>query len=183
MSLILEWLSFQEKFWYFWLFFGLNVAIYAYFGQAFMCLVKDTPTAGALVGALIGYNVFFSGLIVKPQYFVGPFQLGFWTAPGRFAFEGLAITQFKDIDIPVTATFGSPFFYANGCNRTLFLEASANGTALECQGTMDEYVQFYFGGRFVLDHFWLDVGCLLGYLLLSRILSYWALKRFNYSNS
>ena len=135
------------------------------------------------MGALIGYNVFFSGLIVKPQYFVGPFQLGFWTAPGRFAFEGLATSQFKDIDLPVVASFGSPWFYAAGCNRTLFLEATLNNTDLICEGTMDEYVNFYFGGRFKYQNFWLDVGCLLGYLLLSRILSYWALKKFNYSNS
>jgi ABC-type multidrug transport system permease subunit len=63
-----------EQFGLFWVFFILNVAIYSYFGQAFICLVKDTATAGALVGALIGYNIFFSGLVVKPQYFVGPFQ-------------------------------------------------------------------------------------------------------------
>lgn len=30
-----------EKFFIFWAFFTLNVAIYAYFGQAFICLVKD----------------------------------------------------------------------------------------------------------------------------------------------
>lgn len=136
------------------------------------------------MGALIGYNVFFSGLIVKPQYFVGPFQLGFWTAPGRFAFEGLVITQFKDIDLPVEATVGSPFFYETGCNRTEFDMASAAGlTNVTCQGTMDDYVEFFFGGRFTLDHFWIDLGCLFGYLILSRVLSYWALKRFNYSNS
>ncbi len=91
------------KFGLFWVFTILNIATYTYFGQAFICLVKDVPTAGALMGALIGYNVFFSGLIVKPQYFSGPFQLGLWTAPGRFAFEGIAMTQFSDLDILVIA--------------------------------------------------------------------------------
>lgn len=159
------------------MFFTLNVAIYAYFGQAFICLVKDIPTAGALVGALIGYNVFFSGLIVKPQYFVGPFQLGFWTAPGRFAFEGLAVSQFDDITVPVEAEPGSPFFYALNCtNATIIADGS-------CRGDMNDYVGFYFGGKFTPDHFWIDVGALLGYLVLSRILSYWALYKFNYSNS
>jgi ABC-type multidrug transport system permease subunit len=65
-----------NKWFSFFLYFGLNMATYTYFGQAFICLVKDIPTAGALVGALIGYNVFFSGLVVRPQYFSGPFQLG-----------------------------------------------------------------------------------------------------------
>lgn len=49
------------KFGIFWAFTILNLANYTYFGQAFICLVKDVPTAGALMGALIGYNVFFSG--------------------------------------------------------------------------------------------------------------------------
>lgn len=165
----------SKKFWYFFLFFTLNVAIYAYFGQAFICLVRDVPTAGALVGALIGYNVFFSGLIVKPQYFAGPFQLGFWTAPGRFAFEGLAITQFQGIEVPVMAETSSPFFWHMNCTHPV------NST--NCSGPMDEYVDFYFGGKFTEDHLWLDVGALLGYLVLSRFLSYFALYKFNYSNS
>lgn len=80
---------------WFFLFFGLNIATYTYFGQAFMCMVRDTNTAGALVGALIGFNVFFSGLVVRPQYFVGPFLVGFWTSPGRFAYEAIIITQFR----------------------------------------------------------------------------------------
>lgn len=132
------------------------------------------------MGALIGYNVFFSGLIVKPQYFVGPFQLGYWTAPGRFAFEGLAMTQFKDLDIPVKAQFQSPFFYELGCNVTEYELAPDEAS---CEHTMARYVEFYFGGRFKGSNFWLDVGVLLGYLLLSRILSYYALYKFNYSNS
>jgi hypothetical protein len=140
--------------------------------------VKDIPTAGALVGALIGYNVFFSGLIVKPQYFTGPFQLGYWTAPGRFAFEGLVITQFNNLSIPVVPQVGSPFFYHQNC--TTLLDPP---DVSQCNGTMTEYVDFYFGGRFTIDHFWLDLGALFGFLLLSRILSYWALGRFNYTNS
>ena len=104
------------KFGIFWSFTILNLANYTYFGQAFICLVKDVPTAGALVGALIGYNVFFSGLIVKPQYFSGPFQLGLWTAPGRFAFEGITMSQFSGVNIPVIAEPFSPYFFYLGCD-------------------------------------------------------------------
>lgn len=106
-----------EKFRYFWLFFTLNVAIYAFFGQAFICFVPDVPTSGALVGALIGYNIFFSGYIVKPPYFRGPFQLGLWTAPGRFAFGGIVTTQFDGVMDPVQATQGSPFFFHLQCGN------------------------------------------------------------------
>lgn len=164
-----------EQFGMFWVFFTLNVAIYSYFGQAFICLVKDTPTAGALVGALIGYNIFFSGLVVKPQYFVGPFQLGYWTAPGRFALEGLVITQFADNDTPVFPRFASPYFFYLNCTLDEIPE--------ECPGTIDDYVNYFFGGRFSLDHFWMDVFVLLGYMILAKFVTEFALWKFNYVNT
>jgi ABC-type multidrug transport system ATPase subunit len=162
-----------EKFFLFWLFFTLNVAIYGFFGQAFICMVPDIPTSGALVGALIGYNVFFSGFIVKPQYFTGPFQLGLWTAPGRFAYEGITMTQFENINVPVYAEPLSPFFFSLNCTD---VEES-------CAGTMDEYVSFYFGGKFTIDNFWLDLFVLIGYVLLARFLIWFSLKKFNYVNT
>jgi ABC-type multidrug transport system permease subunit len=159
----------------FWVFFTLNVAIYSYFGQAFICLVKDTPTAGALVGALIGYNIFFSGLVVKPQYFVGPFQMGYWTAPGRFALEGLVTTQFADNDTPVIPEFASPYFFYRNCTTDKVPE--------DCLGTIDDYVNFFFGGWFTLDNFGMDVGVLLGYMILAKFVTEFALWKFNYVNT
>lgn len=129
-----------KKFGLYWVFTILNLANYTYFGQAFICLVKDIPTAGALVGALIGYNVFFSGLVVKPQNFNGPFKLGLWTAPGRFAFEGITMSQFADVDIPVIAQPYSPYFFSLGCDET----TATNNEP--CEGDMDGFVKFYFGG-------------------------------------
>lgn len=162
-----------EKFFYFYLFFTLNVAIYSFFGQAFICLVADIPTSGALVGALIGYNVFFSGYIVKPQYFTGPFQLGLWTAPGRFAFEGIAMTQFDGITVPVVAEYRSPFFFNLNCTEREEV----------CSGPMDEYVSFYFGSKFSLENYWMDVFVLIGYVFLARLLIWYSLKKFNYVNT
>lgn len=168
----------SSKFFIFWVFFTLNVAIYSYFGQAFICVVKDIPTSGALVGALIGYNVFFSGLIVKPQYFSGPFQLGLWTAPGRFALEGITMNQFIGVTQEVTAEQQSPWFFFLGCNST-------DPTSIDnCSGTMETYVvDYYFGTKFSPDNFWLDVGALLGYLVFARFLTWFALKKFNYVNT
>ena len=78
------------NFFLFWLFFTLNVAIYTFFGQAFICLVADVPMSGALVGTLIGFNIFFSGYIVTAQNFgAGFFKIGLWTAPGRYVYEVL----------------------------------------------------------------------------------------------
>lgn len=167
-----------SKFFIFWVFFVLNVAIYSYFGQAFICLVKDIPTAGALVGALIGYNVFFSGLIVKPQYFVGPFQLGYWTAPGRFVLEGITMNQFEGLTAIVEARDQSPFFFFLNCTSDEALQTTP------CRGTMEEYaIDYYFGGRFKPSNFWLDIGVCIGYLVLARFLTWWSLKKFNYVNT
>lgn len=162
-----------QQFFFFYLFFTLNVAIYAFFGHAFICLVPDIPTSGALVGALIGYNVFFSGFIVKPQYFTGPFQLGLWTAPGRFVYEGITMTQFDGVTVPVIAEPQSPFFFSLNCTNV----------DAQCEGTMDEYVSFYFGGKFSPDNFWLDFYVLIGYVFLARLLIWFSLKRFNYVNT
>jgi hypothetical protein len=166
-----------SKFGEFWVFFVLSLCTYTYFGQAFICLVKDVPTAGALVGALIGYNVFFSGLIVRPQQFSGPFQLGLWTAPGRFAFEGIAMSQFAGINTAVVPQPFSPYYFYLGCGDNF------DTVNTQCTGTMDSYVQFFFGGKFSENNFWLDLGVLLGYLVLARLLTWFALKKFNYVNT
>jgi len=57
----------------FWSFFTFNLAIYSYFGQAFMCSVKGMGTAQILAAIFIGLNNLFSGLIVRPQYLSGEF--------------------------------------------------------------------------------------------------------------
>jgi ABC-type multidrug transport system permease subunit len=123
----------------FWVFFTLNVAIYSYFGQAFICLVRDIPTSGALVGALVGYNIFFSGFVVNPQNFVGPFQLGLWTAPGRFAYEGLVMSQLHGVEAPVSAEYQSPYYFSLNCT---------GGADVPCVGNVTGYVQFTFGDKF-----------------------------------
>jgi hypothetical protein len=153
------------------------VATYTYFGQAFICLVKDTPTAGALVGALIGYNIFFSGLVVRPQYFEGPFQLGYWTAPGRFALEGMVTTQFDNNTLPVIPEPLSPYFFELGCNENFTVAEQG------CQGTIEGYVTYFFGGRFTIKNFGMDVGVLFAYMILAKMATELALWKFNYVNT
>jgi hypothetical protein len=176
-----------EQFGLFWVFFTLNIAIYNYFGQAFICLVKDTPTAGALVGALIGYNIFFSGLVVRPQYFVGPFQLGYWTAPGRFALEGLVVTQFAGNEGPVIPQYASPYFFYLNCTADISPDqlpfSAEEALPMDCLGTIDDYVNYFFGGRFTIDNFWIDVVVLLAYMILAKFVTEFALWKFNYVNT
>ena len=118
--------------------------------------------------------MFFSGLVVRPQYFEGPFQLGYWTAPGRFAYEGIVVTQFRDLDFKVVAEPYSPFFYYLGC------------TSMEdepCIGTMEAYVDFFFGGRFNDSNLPIVIAVLIFCLLLARFFCWLSLWKLNYVNT
>lgn len=79
----------------------------------------------------------------------------------------------------------SPFWYYSGCNATYSLGNSSTVVLDDgdCGKSMSEYVDFYFGGRFKEENFWLDVGVLLAYLFAARALCYFALYKFNYTNS
>jgi ABC-type multidrug transport system ATPase subunit len=161
------------KWFMFFLWFALNIGTYTYFGQAFICMVRDIPTASALVGALIGFNVFFSGLVVRPQYFVGVFQIGFWTAPGRFVYEGVVVSQFVGLKYTVVATPYSPYWYSLDCTDP---EAT-------CEGNMESYVNFFFGGKFVRAHQPIDLGVTFFCLFLARLALWASLKYLNYVNT
>lgn len=162
-----------DKWFMFFLYFALNIACYTYFGQAFMCMVRDIPTAGALVGALIGFNVFFSGLVVRPQYFVGIFQLGYYTAPGRYVFEGVVATQFTGLQYPVIASSQSPYWFSLNCTNP----------EEDCVGTMESYVNFFFGGKFTIRDQALDLGVLFFCLALARFALWLSLWKLNYVNT
>jgi hypothetical protein len=102
-------------------------------------------------------------------------QLGYWTAPGRFALEGLVTTQFYEDDTPVMAQYASPYWFHINCTIDTLPE--------DCQGTISDYVDFLFGGRFTLDNFWIDVGVLLFYMILAKGVQEFALYYFNYVNT
>jgi ABC-type multidrug transport system permease subunit len=161
-----------NRFFMFFLYFSLNVGVYTYFGQAFICLVRDISTAAALVGALIGFNLFFSGLIVRPQNNV-MFLIGFWTAPGRYVYEGVVTSQFHGEMQPVIATPYMPYWFSLNCTNP----------QTECEGTLENYVNFFFSGHFSINHQWLDISVLIFCLVLARLLLWLSLWKFNYGNT
>lgn len=162
-----------RKFFCFWGFFTFNIAIYSYFGQAFMCLVPGMATAQILCSVFIGINNFFSGLIVRPQYLKGFWSIPFYLTPGHYVFEGLVASQYYQNASPVIATPGSDFFKYLNCN---------NDQGSPCVGTVEQYIDVFFGGQFTYQHIlWPDAVALGIFLVLARLLTYWALKRFNFA--
>jgi ABC-type multidrug transport system ATPase subunit len=158
----------------FWGFFTFNLALYSYFGQAFMCLVRGMGTAMILASVFIGINNFFSGLIVRPQYIVGFFVVPYYITPGHYVYEGLMVSLFDGDNRTVVANQGSDFYD--------YLDCSQDGVD-PCQGTVDQYFNVFFGGKYNRGNISLDIGVLTAFLILARLATFLALKYFNYTSS
>jgi ABC-type multidrug transport system ATPase subunit len=155
----------------FWGFFTFNIAIYSYFGQAFVACVPTVPTAQILAAVFIGLNNFFSGLIVRPQYLSSFFEIPYWITPGHYVYEGLVIAAFHDDQREVVADPGSDFYVYLMCDD---LNA-------QCVGTIDDFINVFFGGKFSRSHLWYDIVALTLFLIAARVLTFFALRHFNYT--
>lgn len=160
----------------FWGFFTFNFAIYSYFGQAFVCLVKSSATALILSSVFIGLNNFFSGLIVRPQFMVGTFYaLPYYISPGHYVYEGLVTSLYHDDQREVFADRDSEFWQ-------YLVEIGKCGEIDEnCVGTIGEYVTVFFDDNFTSNNTARDA-IILGFVLaLTRGLTWLALKYLRYS--
>jgi hypothetical protein len=154
-------------------FFTFNLAIYSYFGQAFMCLVSGMPTAQILASVFIGLNNFFSGLIVRPQFLTGFFEIPYWITPGHYVYEGLVLALFYDDNRTVVAVNNSEFYDFLECG-----ESNIN----PCTGTIAEFIHVFFGGRFNEDNMLQNILVLALFLVTARVVTFMALRHFNYSD-
>lgn len=159
----------------FWGFFTFNIAIYSYIGQAFVCCVKPMATAQILASVFIGLNNFFSGLIVRPQFLTGFFNVPYWITPGHYVYEGMIVSLYTADNRSVIAEPDSDFFVDLGCDSTTGID--------DCIGTVSQYVYSFFGGRYTADHI-VDNAIILGaYLVFARVLTLVALNYINFSAS
>ena len=83
------------------------------------------------------------------------------------------MSTFNDDQRPVLASPGSSF-YNTLCGEDWPEEE-------DCIGTIDDFVQDFFGGKFQRAHLWYDIFALTMYLISARILTFFALKYFNYT--
>ena len=82
-------------------------------------------------------------------------------------------SQYYQNTTPVIATPGSDFFKYLNCS---------NDQGSPCVGTVEQYVDVFFGGHFAYKHvLWPDAIALGIFLVLARLLTYWALKRYNFA--
>ena len=132
------------------------------------------PTAQILASVFIGLNNFFSGLIVRPQYMTGFFELPYWITPGHYVYEGLVMAQYNGDTRTVMANNNSEFYDYLGCE---------DHVVQQCNGTVEQYVYVFFGGRFNKQNELQDILVLALFLVTARVTTFYALKKFNFSNT
>jgi hypothetical protein len=158
-------------------------------------------TAQILAAVFIGLNNFFSGLIVRPQYLSGFFEIPYWITPGKplhgkvlrndcstlhlwltnlrllnvghYVYEGMVVASFSDDQREVLAEPGTTF-YSSLCGD----DWPDNEP---CIGTIEQFIDNFFGGKFQRAHLWYDILALAVYLVSARILTFFALKYCNYT--
>ena len=87
-------------------------------------------------------------------------------------YEGLVLAQFNDDDRPVIADENSQFYDYLDC---------PNSEANPCTGTVSQFVTVFFGGKFEKSHTLQDILVLALFLVAARVLTFFALKHFNFS--
>ncbi len=131
-------------------------------------------TAQILASVFIGLNNFFSGLIVRPQFMTGFFELTYWITPGHYVYEGLVLAQYHADERTVVAVNNSEFYDFLGCNDRV---------VVQCNGTVEQFVYVFFGGRFNKSNEVQDILVLALFLVTARVMTFYALQKFNFSNT
>jgi len=162
------------KFLQFWGFFLLNLAIYTYFGQLFACLVPDTPTATNVASSVIGLNLFGTGFLIKPTGNNVGMLITFYIAPAHYCYEGIIMSQFKDMTQSVIPVVGSAYYDSLNCTTE---------NPNDCFGTMESYANFAFGSRFSYDNMLMDILVPISYLIVVMSATHWALGHLSYGNT
>ncbi len=103
------------------------------------------------------------------------FGFTYWLTPGHYVFEGLIISQYWDDERTVEANTGSEFYNWLGCDQL------DNGEA--CEGTVEQYVWVFFGSKFNQANIYLDIFVLALFLILARVVTFFALRKFHYTNT
>ena len=154
-------------------FFTFNSALYSYFGQFFVVVVKNIKAAMILAGVYIGFNNLFAGLIILPQAMLGtPYLVTYYITPGHYIFEGEITSIMHNDARHVTASVGSDFF-AFLIRRGKCTE----GQMKPCVGFQSDYIEYFFGGDFTSDHISRNA-IVLGVLLVVVRLGTWVALRY-----
>ena len=134
-------------------------------------------TAQILASVFIGLNNFFSGLIVRPQFMTGLFAITYWITPGHYVYEGMICSIFDGDTRTVVADYNTDFYNDLDC-------AGRNLTAAgECTGSVEDYMDSFYGGKFQKEHAIRNFLILGAYLFVARFVTFLALNNINFSTT
>lgn len=158
-------------------FYTFNFAIYSYFGQLFVCLVKPQATAIILSSVFIGLNNFFSGLVVLPQFLRGTFYaFPYYITPGHYVYNGMVTSLFAESQETVVASSGSGF------EEYLVDQGICEvAAAAPCNGTVSEYVVYFYGGYYGQSGHVANAVALGVFLVAARVLTWVALRYIRFA--
>lgn len=159
-----------DRFFLFWLFFFLTQASYTFLGQMLSSLFRDTVTAQGFGGLISAFSSLFGGVLIRLSEIPSFWVFMYWVFPGHYFLEGLIMSQFDGDDRLIEASPGSPFFLELGCGTSV-VEV--------CEGSIDVWIGTYFTDWSVDNVKW-NVLYLLVLILVTRVITFWALVNINY---
>ena len=162
------------KYFLYYFFMFMSMAIFAYLGQMFVALVPDAQIAQGLGGLFSSCTGLFTGVLVRPSDIPTFWIFMYWLMPGHYILEGLLTTQFNGDTTEIQADAGTLFWSSLDCDTKV-----AEG-ATSCSGTAEQWVDATFEGEFSIDNLPVDIGYLCALLVATLIIKWWALARLNY---
>lgn len=165
------------KFFLYYLFMFLGMALFTYLGQMLVALCPDAQIAQGFGGLIASCTGLFTGVLIRPSNIPTFWIFMYWLLPGHYILEGLLVTQFYNDETLIMASPGTPFWNFLGC------DSEAEDSSAECVGTTYDWILATFDGAFVIENVPKDIGYLVGIILLSRILTVFGLGYLNYRST
>jgi len=160
-----------DKFFLFYLFSFLGLALFTYLGQMFVSLFRDAETAQGFGGLVVSLTSMFSGILIRPSN-IPPFWIFmYWITPGHYIYEGIFMSQYDGDDTIITATPGSDFFKALNCKY-----------GSPCEGTADQWINALFVD-WSTDNIKWNVIFLVILIFFTRLTTLYALSNFDYRSN
>lgn len=94
------------KFFWYWLFIGLNISVMVFVGQFYASALPDEGVAQVLAGMTSTINSLFCGFMIRSQDIPTFWQFVYWLCPLHYCLEGLVFTQFNGDDTEITTISG-----------------------------------------------------------------------------
>jgi hypothetical protein len=153
------------------MFFTLNLTAFTFIGQMLVSLVRDSETAQGLGGMLISFTVLFCGILLRPDAIPNFWIFMYWVLPGHYICEGIIVSQYDGDDTPITASTNSDFYNDLKCVPEE-----------PCIGTAGGWVDSSFPD-WDTDHLYYDVLYLIGVILATRFITFFALTNLDYRSN